>query len=94
MKVTLNKDISQPLVIDVEFPFFRKDSNIFYGIYSLNKGVKIFYNLFHNTYQASTMSSFEIQSSILNDKANLEFIHVEITEEEFNKTKQDFLNRL
>lgn len=94
MKVTLNKDISQPVEFDVEFPFFRKDSNVYYAIYSLEHGIEINHNEFHNTYKVYTMNKFDIAYEIRNDEWNLEITREKISENEFNEIKEYFLDRL
>ena len=94
MKVTLERTVTETFEIEVEFPFFRREDNVTYAIYSLTHGVKIIRDNFFNTWQVSTMSNYEIKDKILNDEHNLEFTHSEISEKKFNEIKTKFLNCL
>jgi hypothetical protein len=94
MKIKLTRTITEEVELDVEFPFFRRCDNVYYAIYSQEKGIKLCKDNAFRSWTVNVMSEYEIKDKILHDESNLMFGYVEISENLFNSVKQEFLDRL
>lgn len=94
MKIKLARTSVEEVEVDVEFPFFRKDNDIYYAIYSPEKGVSIERLVFLDRFIVKTIPKVNVDFYILNDKLNLEMGYESITEDEFILVRKEFLDRL